>query len=305
MKTDESNRPASKGPLPSGLGSPTAVVCHDAGAANIIQAWMVEWPEHAWRPVMVGPAARSWMYLNSSIATFQDLESALNGAGTLISGTGWASDIEHQARKLAREKGVHNIAVLDHWVNYADRFVRYGEVVLPDELFVTDEYARREAERCFPGLAVSVHENLYLTVQLRELSQLTKNAQEVLYLLEPIRAQWPRNVAGEFEALDYFIMHWDKLSIPGDATLRLRPHPSDPLGKYAEWIAAHGDLKVVLDGSPSLAHALARARWVAGCETNAMTIALAAGRTVISTLPPWAPSCRLPHEGIVRLSEMA
>lgn len=290
--------------LPNAFGASTAVVCHDAGAANIIQAWMLEWPLHAWRPFMTGPAAQSWMHLSSTGANFTDLSMALNDAAVLVSGTGWASDIEHRARKMAKSRGIYNIAVLDHWVNYPDRFVRQGETVLPDEIFVTDGYAKRKAEECFPDVPVCLHENLYLAVQLRELSQLTDDAQDVLYLLEPIRADWPRNAAGEFEALDYFIMHWPKLGIPSDATLRLRAHPSDPPGKYAKWMAEHDDLNVVLDDGPSLALALSQARWVVGCETAAMTIALAAGFTVISSLPPWAPPCRLPHEGIVHLNQL-
>ena len=120
-----------------------------------------------------------------------------------------------------------------------------------------------------------------------------------MYPFEPIRAHWPRNASGEFEALDYFIMNWPKFGIPGDATLRLRPHPLDPSGKYAEWIAADGDLNVVLDDSPSLAMTLEQAYCVASCETPAMTIAVAAGRTVISSLAPWAPPCRLPQKGLL------
>lgn len=287
------------------LGSTTAVVCHDAGAANIIQAWMAAWSEHDWRPFMAGPAAQSWINLRPSVANFPSLESALDGADVLLSGTGWASDLEHRARKLAGASGIRNIAVLDHWVNYSARFIRHGETVLPDEIVVTDEYARREAERCFPCLPVSVYDNLYLVEQLRELSEQGSDTNEVLYLLEPIRADWPRHGAGEFEALDFFVAHRERLGIPMDAPLRLRPHPSDPPGKYAEWLDSHSDMDVRLDDSPSLARALARARWVAGCETNAMTIALAAGRTVISSLPPWAPPCRLPHEGIIHLNRMA
>lgn len=288
------------------LSTPTAVVCHDAGAANIIQALMVAQPSHDWRPAMFGPAARSWHELGLATPIFPDVESALDGAAVLLSGTGWSSDVEHQARKLARVRGIRNVAVLDHWVNYKVRFLRDDELVLPDEIYVTDEYALSEARKTFPSITISQHENLYLARQLSELSQIKVEADEVLYLFEPIRADWPRRAAGEFEALEYFLEHWDRLKIPFDTTLRLRPHPSEQLSKYANWLAAHpvANRHIVLDDSPSLANAMAQARWVAGCETNAMVVALQSGRTVISTLPPWAPPCRLPHAGIVRLSQM-
>ena len=288
------------------LPTPTAVVCHDAGAANIIQAWIAARPMHDWRPVMAGPAAKSWFDPHLTIPVFPSLESALDGAAVLLSGTGWSSDVEHRARKLARARGIRNIAVLDHWVNYRERFLRNGEMVLPDEIFVTDEYALLEARLHFPDINVCVHENLYFAAQLSELRQLETNADEVLYLLEPIRADWPKRIAGEFEALEYFLEHWGQLNIPGDASLRLRPHPSDPPGKYSEWLRARSASypRMVMDDSQNLAKAMARARWVAGCETNAMVVALASGRTVISSLPPWAPPCRLPHKNIIRLSQL-
>lgn len=283
------------------LAAPTAVICHDAGAANIIQAWIAAQPDHAWRPVMSGPAARSWADLHLAIPTFPNLESALDGAAVLLSGTGWSSDVEHEARKLASARGIYSIAVLDHWVNYQERFVRHGAMLLPDAIYVTDEYAMQEAMLCFPNMSISLHDNYYLAGQLRDLPALVADGDEVLYLLEPIRANWPLHAAGEFEALNYFIDHWATLGIPVTTTMRLRPHPSDPPGKYVEWMAAHHNMNLVLDDSPNLGKAMARARWVAGCETNAMVVALAAGRTVISTLPPWAPPCRLPHKGIICL----
>ncbi len=263
-------------------------------------------PSHDWRPAMFGPAARSWHELGLATPSFPDVESALDGAAVLLSGTGWSSDVEHQARKLASAKGIPNVAVLDHWVNYKERFLRDGELVLPDEIYVTDEYALSEARKTFPSISIRQHENLYIAKQLSELVRLKGKAEEVLYLLEPIRSDWPRHEAGEFEALKYFLEHWDRLMIPSDATLRLRPHPSESPNKYIEWLAYNPsqNRRIVIDENRSLANAMAHARWVVGCETNAMVVALYAGCKVISTLPPWAPRCRLPHLGIVHLRDI-
>ena len=84
--------------------------------------------------------------------------------------------------------------------------------------------------------------------------------------------------------------------------LVLRPHPTDAPGKYDDWIARHGTC-ARLDPSKSLVEAIARCAWVAGMESNAMVVALAAQRRVVCTLPPWAPPCRLPHRGLIHLKE--
>ena len=56
-----------------------------------------------------------------------------------------------------------------------------------------------------------------------------------------------------------------------------------------------------LDDAPTLAAAVSRCRWVAGCESYALIVALAAGRSVVCTLPPWAPPARLPPGKLIHL----
>ena len=49
-----------------------------------------------------------------------------------------------------------NISVLDHWVNYKERFIRGGELILPDEIWVCDNHALALAKKAFPGARVSL-----------------------------------------------------------------------------------------------------------------------------------------------------
>ena len=62
-------------------------------------------------------------------------------SSVVITGTGWSSDLEHQARKLAFSRNIPSVAVLDHWVNYRERFKRNGTSQLPGELWVSDAEA--------------------------------------------------------------------------------------------------------------------------------------------------------------------
>ena len=56
----------------------------------------------------------------------------------LLTGTSWSSTLEHKARKLASNKKIYSIAVIDHWVNYKKRFQFNNEYVLPNEIWLTD-----------------------------------------------------------------------------------------------------------------------------------------------------------------------
>lgn len=286
------------------LPRPLAVVCHDAGAANLILAWLAKEPRPDARPVIAGPAERLWR-ARFGEAPLWELGAALDGAAALLSGTGWASDLEHHARVLAKHAGIRSAAVLDHWVNYPERFVRAGETVWPDEFWVVDEDALVLASERFPGACVRLKPNAYLDEQLARIRPLEVGAPErVLYVLEPARSDWSREVPGEFQALDYWLEHFGKLGLPRSVPIRLRPHPSEPPGKYRDWLERHSGVDVQLDDSPDLSEAIGRASVVAGCQSYAMVVALAAGRKVVCTLPPWAPLCVLPYSTIIHLRSL-
>ena len=253
---------------------------------------------------MQGPALALWRSRFGPRALAPDLRSALQGAQLLVSGTGWASALEHEARIMAAARGLRSAAVVDHWVNYRERFERGGFVVWPDEVWLGDDDAMALAHRRLAdsGARLCQFDNLYLQEQLRSIAAVPAQG-DVLLVMEPMRSDWGRGVAGEWQALQAFMDHRVALGVPADAPIRLRPHPSDPRGKYAQWLSAARGVSVTLDRSDSLAQALSGCTWVAGCESYALVVALAAGRRVISTLPPWAPPCRLPQRGLLHLRD--
>jgi hypothetical protein len=290
------------------LVPPVAVTACDAGAANLIIGWLKDCGAMDVRVASDGPA-RSLFATELPQLPQMPAEEALRGAAVLLSGTSRLSLLEHESRKRARRIGVPSIGVVDHWVNYRRRFRRRGELLLPDAIWVADEFARSIAERCFPGLPVHQKRNRYLELLVSAIKTppaAKGRALRILYVLEPCRSTWGRGEpSGEFQALEFFTSQLPRLGVGRNAVIRLRPHPTEPADKYARWIAKHRACNIALDDVRSLAAAISWADWVVGCETFAMVVALQAGRRVFSTLPPWGPRCRLPHAGIVRLREAA
>lgn len=284
------------------LPSPVAVVCHDAGAANHIVAWlMADGDVSRLRPYMAGPAAKIWQQNFPDVALLPSLEDALQGALSLLSGTGWATDIEHEARVIAKKKGLFSVGMVEHWVNYPERFIRGDVKLLPDEVWVVDEYAAAIAEQTLTGSRIRQKEDIYSQSMVSGLPKTQEiEANMVLYVLEPIHSTWGRQDSGEFQALDYFLENLSHLNLPEDVKILLRPHPSEPKGKYAAYAQKVAHPAIQIDEG-DLFNALAASKWVAGCESFALTLALRAGREVICTLPPWAPDCRLPHKNIKHL----
>lgn len=291
-----------------------AVVCHDAGAANLIFAWLRDWAQLGLlneldvRLVLEGPALLAWQTKSISlprVCMYQELRTALAGANCVLTGTGWASQLEHEARKHAILLNITSIAVIDHWVNYPQRFERLGVVVLPNFIWVSDVYAANLAREHFKDIEVSELPNIYLTEMIKTIPPVTKQCCNLLYVLEPIRSDWGRGIPGEFQALDYFAKNINLITDRQPINIILRPHPSDPAEKYLSWIRAHSDLKPELDQFKNLNDSIANSRWVVGVETFAMVVALEAKRETWSAMPPWGHECRLPQVGIKHLKQKA
>jgi hypothetical protein len=298
---------------PSSLKSPVSVVCHDAGAAHLVFAWLREWVEagsldkHEFKLLLQGPAKKAWQLEPLPLLQIQlhtELSSALTGCQSVLTGTGWASNLEHEARRLAALLQIASIAVVDHWVNYAQRFEREGVVVLPDEIWVSDPYASEMAKELFKGIAVVELPNIYLQNLAKDIPPLQPECNNLLYVLEPIRNDWGKGVLGEFQALDFFIKNLDKIVGTEFVRITLRPHPSDAPGKYDTWMQSHANLQIHLDAHVTLNDAITNARWVVGAETFAMVIASATGRATYSSLPPWANRCSLPIHEIIHLQDL-
>lgn len=294
----------------SSLRSPVAVVVHDAGAANLVIAWLRDRNDLELRVCAGGPAAKLWKVEFGEIPNLP-FDEALREATVLVSGTSHSDAQEHKARQFAKQHGIRSVGVIDHWVNYAERFIRDGVQILPDEIWVADQHAYFMAEQCFPSLPIKQLANRYmerLVETVRAYSRPARGAtspSRVLYVLEPIRHAWASgDLPGEFLALDFFAQHMNSLGLPASTEVRLRPHPSDPEGKYGAWIERMAQLNVSIDSSSTLAEAIAWADMVVGCETFALVIAHHAGRPIVSTLPPMAPRCRLPIESLTHLRDL-
>ncbi len=221
-----------------------------------------------------------------------DVELNLNSFGCLVSGTGWASSVEHISRIQASLLGIKSVAVLDHWVNYPSRFERNGFVRLPDELCVADIAAYKIAKEAFPFIEVHTFTNMYLNAQVSKVAKPPQNG-TLLYTLEPTRNTWGRDSPGEFQALDFALNNLERLGCRKISKIILRLHPSEPIEKYNNYKAL--DSRIIIDSSYDLSEALSQSDVVVGVESFALVVGLAAGRPVFSSLPPWAPSIRLPH----------
>jgi hypothetical protein len=282
---------------------PYGVAAFDAGAANLIFSLIKGMPQMpVWRS-LDGPARQVWSnYFPDDGIHSESVPT--RGLHALITGTGWGSDFEHRMRFRAKAEGIFSVAVLDHWINYESRFFHRGFFCFPDEIWVSDPAAQRVARRCFPQIPVILRSNDYLENEVSRICPVAEaTSDDVLYLLEPTRSTWGRDTPGEFQALDYFLARTKEIRTLNIGELRLRLHPSEPPDKYDHYLNQDFGYNIAI-ATRSLAEEISRVKNVVGCQTFAMVIALHAGRSVYSSLPPWAPPCALPHSGIIHLKNV-
>ena len=282
------------------------VVVNDAGGANQIFAYL---EAHGIMPKffdVTGPARTHLFYQ----CGFRHIPSKsyklwIDNVDLLLTGTSLTFDGEHKARCLARRKSIYTITILDHWVNYFSRFVRDGNTCIPDEIWVTDDFAFAKAQTVFKTTPVKLVASSYknkIRANLAPVGELENDM--VAYLTSPTYSDWGKAEPGELQAIKYFFGNAQKMSLPKAFHVSFAVHPSETSETYKNYLDSM-NLKISFDvTSGQLIETISSAKWVVGLDTYAMTLALDSGRKVYSCLPPWAPACRLPHTNIICLASL-
>ena len=292
------------------ITSPLGVYCHDAGSANLIVAWLQDCVIDL-SVCMEGPALLIWKRYFPDINT-SPIEEVLKNSTSLLSGTGWG-DSEYLVRLEAKKRSIKNIAVIDHWTNYEERFSRNDNEELPDLILVSDKYASLKAKTLFPLIPIIQLPNTYLEqevklaklVRTRDCRSLIEN---ILIIAEPIRDKSSgKNQGFEFAAIEFLMNNFDKINLSNKlAKIKLRPHPSESLNKY-DFIQKKYDHLVTeftISKNSSLHDDLAWADLVVGMNSFALVVALSAKIPTMSILPPGSNESILPYEEIIHLRDL-
>jgi hypothetical protein len=293
-----------------------ALIAHDAGGAEILASYAIFNKSKNFEFVLSGPAVKVFnrRFESLEIKTFDEV---ILNVDWCLCGTGWQSDFEWRAIEQARLKGKRIVVFLDHWINYPERFIRNGVQMLPDEIWVGDEYAERIAINKFPGVNIRLVANPYwleiknqlAAIELDNKKYIKTKCLNILYVCENT-SEHARLRYGdesyfgytEFDSIDYFLDNIASLTNK-EVNIVIRPHPSDLQDKY-EGILNTSSVKVTISKEKNLINDIAGSDMVVGCESMAMVIGVLAAKKVISVIPNVNMRCRLPHQEIIHLSDL-
>lgn len=303
---------------PDPISGPLLVAAHDAGGAEVVSSWVLRNWHTAFHLVAEGPARAIFLRKlpACSISLRSELPQLIRSSRFLLTGTSWGSDLEFQAIKLAGTCKVRSASFVDHWVNYPQRFSCNGESVLPNEIWIGDEFALNVAKQHFPAEIVHLEPNPYFADIREEFELLPQQKQpgnelRILYVSEPIaehfalpayRHQHPGY--DEYGAIANFLLQLNVVK-ERPVTIRLRLHPSETKSKYAPVLQGQCSHNLHYSEGTSLLQDCAWAQWVIGCESMAMVVGLIAGKPVFTSIPPGGRNCQLPQPAIQPLNATA
>lgn len=282
------------------------IVCHDAGGAELICAWVKNQNE-AYSLVLEGPAIKIFER-NLGDIKLLSLEDAIINSNWVLCGTSWQSNLERDAIRIAKKNNKLVVSFIDHWVNYLERFINNSEIILPNTIWVGDCFAEKLAKKIFPNTKIELKENYYfheLKTQFDQCNRIIKSRNKTifLYICEPIKEHallqhGNENYWGytEFEALKFFLDNTGVLLEEVDE-IWIRPHPSENPEKY-NWVYSYDNLNLRITGNISLFEEIAQASVIIGCESMAMVAGLLAGKRVVSSIPSNGRPCSLPFSEI-------
>ena len=294
------------------------IVSHDAGGAEILSNWVKKNNKDTqFLFFLRGPAKKIFQRnLDIKLAdqSEQTIQNFLNEIDLLMCGTSWQSSLEREFIVKAKQSKIKVISILDHWVNYRERFMVNKTFVLPDEIWVCDEFAYKKAKDEFEGAIIKKIKNYYFESIKKKITVIRKkilpdDSQNILYVCEPISQHAKLKYGDEFylgynenTALLFFLKNIKKLNI-NKKTIVIRPHPAEEIEKYL-WVKDYYDGSVEFRGENDLIEEIMRASIVAGCESMAMIVGLMAKKRVISTIPHGGRECVLPFKSIEIMKEI-
>lgn len=282
------------------------VVSHDAGGAEILSSW-VKNSQFEFLFLISGPAidifSRKLLSFQNKSET--EVEKLLEQVNTVILSTSGVSDFERKVLKRAKQKGIKTISFLDHWVNYEMRFRFNGSLVLPDELWVGDQWAYDLAKEIFTNTPIKFVENPYLKEIAEKKNSINKleinntNRVNILYCSQPTILDYGYT---EYDAIKNYLNYLHS-SLNQNYEIRIRLHPAEMSQKYNDIITSYSSNRIVIyEAKPNdIVEDCEWANWVVGCETMAMVIALKLGKKVFSNIPKGGKASSLPFSEIVSL----
>ena len=284
----------------------TTIVSHDAGAAEILSSY-VKNTKGNYIFVLSGPAKKIFKKKIKNII-ISKLDKAEMISFKLICGTSFKSKIELEAIDKFKKNKKETIAIIDHWINYKQRFFKNRKLILPNKMWVFDKYAKKLIKKIFPKVKIYLKKNFYFSDIKKNIKNKIKNKNKsnILYVSEPINNLKEIKMnnfkdSREYKTVKYFFDNI-KYITKKNYNIIFRHHPNEDYKKY-KWLS-DVIINVRFSKQKSLIKDIQNSDIVIGRQTMAMVVGLILKKKVISCIPPDEKRCMIPFKKIKELRDI-
>ena len=292
------------------------LVSHDAGGAELLSLWAKDNLKNV-VAILDGPALAIFKR-NLQTAKVLPFNEAMSLPYPVITGTSWQSDLEKQAINYALANNKYCCTVLDHWVNYKERFEYKGLQLEPNELWCFDKYALEICQKVFPNISKKLYKNPYFSaikVELESISGISKPSStkqlDILYLSESIDKHSQALYGNSNQLCGYserdafnFLFSCLPTLFSDIGSLTVRPHPSQTCSDLI-WMNSYAhSYNFLISNESSLCEQILCHDVIIGLESMALIVGIIAGKPVFSAIPPNFKKCSIPYSEISHLSDL-
>jgi hypothetical protein len=245
------------------------LVAHDAGGAELISNWSLKKKNIIFS--IKGPAIRIF---RNNIGTFKNysFSRAVKLSSTVICGTG-NYEYEKKCMLISIRKKKNLIVWLDNWTNYRKRFYLKKKIIIPNEVWVNDNYSRKKIKKIIKTKIV-IKKNEYLENQKIEIKKYkNKKKLNFLYLAGLIFDKKINNYSTiEIKSIKNFFNKILKLKKKSKKHINviIRIHPAENKKKFLLYFSSY---KFRISSTRKLITDLLWSSHVFGANTYAMYVA--------------------------------
>lgn len=226
----------------------------------------------------------------------KSLKQFISDNDLILTSNSWSSDIELRAIKEAKYQGKKVITILDHVVNFDNRFIFNGELLLPDSIILFENKSFIKAKEVFKNHNIDLYQcksNYFLDKFLNEIKINTLKKNSILYIDEPIKDHYEIGLKkkleyrgfNEFTGIDLFIEKIKESKFKG-FNIDIKIHPSSNSKKYNY---LKGPRIKILDTKIKLESIISAYNFIIGFESMALYLAtkIKPRINVYSIIPPF------------------
>lgn len=203
-----------------------SIVSHDAGGAYLALNYLKH-KNINFKTYAKGPALKIFKQ-NIKNLQIAKLNQVIN-SDVIITTTG-ATNFEKEMIKKSLKKGIYTISIIDHWVNYINRFTYKDKIFLPNEIWVVDIYAFKMAKELFKNykVIIKLKRNYYfkqLNIYYKKFNSKNKFNKNICLFSSP-------NISSNKLLLTKIIKFIEKNFNTKNKMIVVRPHPKENLYNF-------------------------------------------------------------------------